>query len=258
MAITCTRFCHTKFNRQTLNFLLAGLPQLSKGAKPILVTSPVKQKVGNQRHIFSIIKIQNIELPAPRTTSNSLGNNNRKKNGTVIRKRTRQNITGLNGCNPRVRTAKKIDAGGEGTIPPRPSERSGRWMKTAPDINNAAGLKQPGESQSTFTRDVINGRASAIKGAIKDGVKVTTQNSWNCGINQSLELVKEKVPGRIIIRRICTQNTKTGILKGELNLDISTNIIKPRTNKAKCRAEQYYTAARPSRTRRHETGETSE
>jgi hypothetical protein len=106
-------------------------------------------------------------------------------------------------------------------------------MKTTPNVDNATGVEEPSERQSTLTRGIINGGASAIQRTVKNCVEVTTQDSWERKVHQSVELVKEKITSWVTIWRIDAQNTKAGGLEGKFTLNIPTGIIGPGTNQIK-------------------------
>ena len=115
-------------------------------------------------------------------------------------------------------------------------------MEATPDVNNPAGVKQPSEGQGALSGDIVHHGTSRVQGVVEDGVKVATQNGRNLGVDLGNKLIKKEITRGVAIGCVCTKDTETRILEGELGEEVSTSVVKQGTNKVNSGPEKHNTA----------------
>ena len=86
-------------------------------------------------------------------------------------------------------------------------------MKVSPNTLTANLLKKPSESCRTLTASIHNYRTTTVQGPIKDGIKITGQDSGSARVKIIRNLSEKKISLRVTIRGINSSDPKTNITK---------------------------------------------
>ena len=148
----------------------------------------------------------------------------------MIRKGTGDEGTRRDSGYPRKRNTKKVNMRGKTAIPPGPGKPNRRGVEIPPYVHHTAVVKKICKGGRAIARGDRGIRASPINGAIKDLIKVTTENCGDRGIDLGVEISKELVPRRVAIRCIHTTNPKRATEEREFNLQATTGNITPRVD----------------------------
>ena len=136
----------------------------------------------------------------------------------MIREGTGDERTRRDRGHPRKRNTKKVNTRGKTAIPPGPSKPNRRGVEIPPYVHHTAVVEKIFKGGRAIARGDRGIRASPINGAIKDLIKVTTENRGDRGIDLGVEVSKELVPRRVAVGGIHTTDTKGLAKERKFNL----------------------------------------
>ena len=110
---------------QTFDATLTSLPPFSQGGEEVSRGTPSQPKIRDNPYILILTKNGSIKLPKTRARGNGIRDRNRKQNSTMIRERTRKNITRRYRRHPDIWNPKKVNTRSQRAVPPGPSETRG-------------------------------------------------------------------------------------------------------------------------------------
>ena len=174
----------------------------------------------------------------------------------MIREGTGDERTRRHRGHPRKRNTKKVNTRGKTAIPPGPGKPNRRGVEIPPYVHHTAVVKKICKGGRAIARGDGGIRASPINGAIKDLIKVTTENCGDRGIDLGVEIPKELVPSRVAVRCVHTTNPKRATEEREFNLQVTTGNITPRVDQRQRRTKQNNTTTRMRRPRRDNSRKT--
>ena len=174
----------------------------------------------------------------------------------MIREGTGDERTRRHRGHPRKRNTKKVNTRGKTAIPPGPGKPNRRGVEIPPYVHHTAVVEKIFKGGRAIARGDRGIRASPINGAIKDLIKVTTENRGDRGIDLGMEVSKELVPRRAAVRCVHTTNPKRATEEREFNLQVTTGNITPRVDQRQRRTKQNNTTTRMRRPRRDNSRKT--